>query len=124
LSLHVPAPVASSKGTVDGFDATGMMPDLAGGPLPGELKIAAEVVVQRMPANDLQRFWPPTLGVNARNWITANIHDGAVDEARLSTRFRLGPGSAPPALDAFGGSLKMHGLTVDYKRKMPPMRNV
>ncbi len=78
-----------------------------------------------MPANDLGRFWPTSLGHNAREWVTNNIRDGVIDEARLATRLRLqADRQSAPVLDAFGGKMRMRGLTVDYKRPLPPVLKV
>jgi uncharacterized protein YhdP len=120
FSLDLGGPTVTVKGTVDGFDAHRLLV----GEATGELAVAAEIVARKMPTNDLARYWPPTLAVNARNWVTTNIHDGAVDEATLSTRLRVKPDGAVGAPDAFGGTLKMHGLTVDYKNPLPVVRGV
>jgi hypothetical protein len=106
--------------TVDGLAPEWLM---RGTVPPGtELAIAANAEVLRMPANDLAQFWPPSLAHNARVWVTNNIRDGVVDEARLTTRLRLqADGQPATVLDAFGGTLRMRGLTVDYKRPLPPV---
>ncbi|MBV8651660.1 MAG: AsmA-like C-terminal domain-containing protein [Alphaproteobacteria bacterium] len=125
FNLDLGGPVVQVRGTVDGLDAHRVLSAAATGDWGGQLTIAGEAVAQRMPANDLGLFWPDALAHNARTWITTNIRDGIVDDAHLTTRFRLNP--ADPhgaALDEFGGTLKMRGLTVDYHNPLPPVRNV
>jgi Protein of unknown function/AsmA-like C-terminal region len=123
--IGVDGPGVKVTGTVDGVDARRILRGAATGDWGGELTIAAEAVGQRMPANDLDRFWPVALARNAREWVTANIRDGIVDEARLTTRLRLNPADFHAVtLDAFGGTLRMRDLTVDYHRPLPPVREV
>jgi uncharacterized protein YhdP len=123
LALDFAGPTATMSATVDGLAPEWLM---RGTVPPGtELAIAANAEVLRMPANDLAQFWPPSLAHNARVWVTNNIRDGVVDEARLTTRLRLQADRQPaPMLDAFGGTLRMRGLTVDYKRPLPPVLKV
>jgi hypothetical protein len=125
FALDLGGPIVKLTGTVDGFDAHRILAGAATGDWGGELTVAAEATGQRMPANDLGKYWPATLAHNAREWVTANIRDGIVDDAHLSTRLRLNPNDIHAvALDAFGGTLKMRGLTVDYHNPLPPVRNV
>lgn len=125
LTLDLGGPSAKVTGTVDGFDAGRILRDAAAGHWGGDLTIAAAATAEQMPANDLNRYWPLNLAHNAREWVTSNIRDGVVDEARLETRVRLNLADIQAAtLDAFNGSLKMHGLTVDYHQPLPPVRDV
>jgi hypothetical protein len=125
LALDLGGPRIAASGTLDGLDATRLLRDPAdwGGPL----AVAIEIAATAMPADALATFWPSALAPHARDWITANIHDGAVDEAHLSARLRLDP-AAPPAemaaVETLGGTLAMHGLTIDYLRPLPPVRGV
>jgi len=123
FALDFAGPTATVSATVDGLAPEWLM---RGTVPPGtELAIAANAEVLRMPANDLTQFWPPSLAHNARVWVTNNIRDGVVDEARLTTRLRLQADRQPAAvLDAFGGTLRMRGLTVDYKHPLPPVLKV
>jgi hypothetical protein len=123
LALDFAGPTASISGTVDGLGADWL---LRGTPPTGaELAVAVEAEVSGMPANDLARFWPPALAHNARTWVTANIRDGIVDETHLATKLRVAAADLEIlGLDAFGGSMRMHGLTVDYKHPLPPVLKV
>jgi hypothetical protein len=123
FALDLIGPSATISATVDGVASDWLMRGAA--PPGAELAIVADVEVLGMPANDLARFWPTSLGHNAREWVTHNIRDGVVDEARLTTRLRLQTDrQSATVLDAFGGKLRMHGLTVDYKRPLPPVLKV
>src|SRR5262249_47871971 len=125
LTVDLGGPVATVSGTVDGLDTASITELATTGAWTHPLQVAAEADVRRMPTNDLERYWPLGLGTNARNWVTGKIHDGGVDEAQLTTRLRFDPAqTAPVQLDVFTGSMKMHGLTVDYHRPLPAVRGV
>ncbi|HEX3501202.1 MAG TPA: DUF3971 domain-containing protein, partial [Stellaceae bacterium] len=123
LALDLAGPSASVSGTVDGLGADWL---LRGPPPDGvELAVTVEAEVTAMPANDLARFWSPALAHNARTWVTANIRDGIVDETHLATKLRLAAADLDVlGIDAFGGGMRMHGLTVDYKHPLPPVLKV
>jgi hypothetical protein len=123
LTLDLSGPSASISGAVSGLGPDWL---LRGAPPAGaELAIAAEANVVAMPANDLARFWPPGLARNARTWVTANIRDGVVDETHLATKLRVAAaGLDVVGIDAFGGGMRMHGLTIDYKHPLPPVLKV
>jgi hypothetical protein len=123
LALDLAGPTASISGTVDGLGADWLLRGMP--PAGAELVVAVEAEVSGMPANDLARFWPPALAHNARTWVTANIRDGIVDETHLATKLRVAAADLEIlGLDAFGGSMRMHGLTVDYKHPLPPVLKV
>ncbi|MDB5408876.1 MAG: hypothetical protein JWL84_3788, partial [Rhodospirillales bacterium] len=119
LALDLDGPTLQVKATIDGVDSGAL---LAGAfPAAAELGIDAKAEVDDMPANSLDRYWPPGVAHNAREWVTANIRDGVVDEADLTTKLRLHAADlALAGIDAFGGSLRMHGLTVVYRDPLPP----
>ncbi len=123
LALDLDGPSASVSGTVGG-----LAPDWLWRGIASEdavLTVAIDAEVSAMPANDLARFWPTPLASNARAWVTTNIRDGVIDEARLTSKLRASRDSLDvTALDTFGGSLRMRGLTVDYKRPLPPVLKV
>jgi hypothetical protein len=123
LTLDLGGPSASVSATVGGLDPDWL---LRGAPPAGsELAVAVDAEILAMPANELARFWPVRLAHNAREWVTANIRDGIVDETHLTTRLRLAAGDfAIAGLDVFGGSMRMRGLTVDYKHPLPPVLKV
>jgi hypothetical protein len=123
FALDLAGPSASITATVDGLAPEWLLRGAA--PAGVELGIVADAEILGMPANDLGRFWPTSLGHNAREWVTNNIRDGVIDEARLATRLRLqADRQSAPVLDAFGGKMRMRGLTVDYKRPLPPVLKV
>jgi hypothetical protein len=123
LGLDLGGPTVQVKGTIDGIDSESL---LAGAlPAVGELGVDAKAEVDDMPANSLDRYWPPGIAHNAREWVTANIRDGVIDEADLATKLRLHASDfAVTGIDAFGGSLRMHGLTVVYRAPLPPATGV
>ena len=123
LALDLSGPSATVSGTISGLGPDWL---LRGTPPAGvELAVAVDAEVTAMPANDLARFWPPALAHNARTWVTANIRDGIVDETHLATKLRVVAADlAVVGIDTFGGSMRMRGLTVDYKHPLPPVLKV
>ncbi len=125
LSLDLGGPTLLAKGTVDGIQPGHVLRGIAD--WGSELTVAVDTTVQRMPADALERDWPPGLAHNAREWITRNIHDGTVEEAHLAASLRIQP-ALPDAdavtLDRVTGGLAMKGLTIHYLRPLPPVRNV
>lgn len=123
LALDFGGPTLQVKGTIDGIDPDSLF---AGAPpATAELGVDAKVEVDDMPADSLDRYWPSELAHGAREWVTANIRDGVVDEADLTTKLRLRSSDfGLSSIDAFGGSLRMHGLTVNYRSPLPPVAAV
>jgi len=94
----------------------------------GAIDIGAEFTVHDMPAAALEKYWPQSLVPGARNWITKNIRQGSVDEAALQIGLslpRLEPGGAPDLdLKNLAGSMRMRGLTVDYRAPLQAVQGV
>lgn len=123
LALDLAGPSANVSGTIGGLDPDWLLRGVP--PAGSELAVAVDADVLAMPANELAHFWPTGLAHNAREWVTANIRDGVVDEAHLTTRLRVAAAGLDIAgLDAFGGNMRMRGLTVDYKHPLPPVLKV
>src|SRR6185437_1691155 len=93
LSLDLGGPRITASGTIDGLDAVARLRDPAA---PGSLAAVLTLSATAMPANDLATWWPPGLATHARDWITANIHDGIVDAAHLRATLSLAPSAPPP----------------------------
>lgn len=78
-----------------------------------------------VPANDLQRLWPPEVGVGARRWITKNIKDGVVDVATFSVAASLDLNDLEAIdLRRAVGEFNVRGATVHYLRPMTPIKMV
>lgn len=85
--------------------------------------LSLEAEVQRLPVNDLHRYWPAWTHPAAHDWVASNIVDGVVDEGAVTVAVRLGDpeeeGSV--SLPVLKGTLKFSGLNVYYRRPMTPI---
>lgn len=91
----------------------------------GTLDIAADAAVHDMPTAQLDRYWPPQVGGNAREWILENITDGTVRTARVISHIRLPlGGDEPPDIDEVAARLVYDGLSVTYLDTLPPVTEV
>lgn len=96
--------------SVDGF----------GGPT--EIKVDARV--HNVPFDDLPHLWPAGAAHNAREWVTQNLSKGVVHEARATVSARSPAGTFDDVVvDKVDGELRGEGVTVNYLRPMPVVRN-
>jgi hypothetical protein len=73
----------------------------------------------------LMDFWPPALGVNAREWIERNIHGGMVEEATF--RLNIDPKllqSRQLADDAVALDFRFRDVNAAYFRPLPELTGV
>lgn len=77
-----------------------------------------DMVATDVPTDDLDRLWPETIGVDARDWVVTNLSDGIVHQATLHTELHQ-DATGEVVLDALGGQMTMSGITVHYLGEMP-----
>lgn len=73
----------------------------------------------KLPVNDLPRFWPPQFAQDARRWITSNIRGGRIDNAKIVMNLpakALATNSLPAK--AIVLDFDFAGLRVDYLHPM------
>jgi hypothetical protein len=69
--------------------------------------------------------WPATLAPEAHAWVTGNVRDGRITDARLELTVRRLPGEGGKlAVDAFRASVAFTGLTVRFVDTMPAVTGV
>ncbi len=88
----------------------------------GNLSIGAGGVLRDMPPDNLDRYWPKSLGSEARSWVLAHIADGMVSRTRASVQVRQNNGG-PLELVSLSGDMDIEGVTVDYLPPMPKATN-
>lgn len=78
--------------------------------------------VTNLPVDLLDSLWPPGVPSGARDWITANLHDGVLDRTEFSLHARA-PVADPEAvtLVAADGTIQAHDMTVRYFDGLPPI---
>jgi uncharacterized protein YhdP len=90
-----------------------------------QITVWAEVAAQNVAARDLELYWPPALGREARAWVLANITDGLVPKAEAIITFQPGDLDQRPIPEAtVGGRFEFDDLTLRYYKTMPPLTGV
>lgn len=92
--------------------------------LGGDTHVTLDAAVHEVPFDELPVLWPVIAAPNAREWVTANLSKGMVREARATVSGRSALGTFEDfVVDHVGGELRGEGVTVNYLRPMPPVRN-
>ena len=90
-----------------------------------EARLQLDATVFNMPFKELSAYWPKTLGLSARRWVTKNIHDGFARETNLQL---IGWMNAQDfsglKASTLNGTMRYDGLTVDYWSPLPELKNV
>ncbi len=88
-------------------------------------EVMAEARVSALPVAELGDFWPEAAAPGAREWVTGNIPDGRVENARFSMAAQLPKGSpADLEIVSLEGAFEIEGLEVHYLRPMPPITGI
>ena len=87
-----------------------------------DLAINGQVTAQNVEAGEVGMFWPPGLAPLSREWVTTNITEGAVPEARVKVNIRFGD-LARPVLpkEAVDASIAIENTTIRYLPNHPPV---
>ncbi|MGI9502222.1 MAG: DUF3971 domain-containing protein, partial [Geminicoccaceae bacterium] len=84
--------------------------------------IALNLAAKNVMIEDFPAFWPPRLGINAREWVLENMTTGRMIDAEAKIDLRPGDfGPAPLRDDAVGGRFAFEELSVRYVEEMPPL---
>lgn len=110
LSVDLGATKVSVSASVEGFG--------------GSTQVAVEALAQNVLFDDLPHLWPAPLAPNARDWVTQNLSKGVAHEARASVALHSASGKFDDVVvDKVDGSLVGDGVTVNYLRPMPVVKN-
>lgn len=91
----------------------------------GAVSIAAEAVAQDLPVDLLATYWPPGLGVNARDWVIPNVTRGMARHARIAADLTLSLDEAEVlTLRRFDGDIAFDGVRLTYLDGMPPVTEI
>jgi hypothetical protein len=91
----------------------------------GQPTLQADLEAANVAVADLQRYWPPREGREARAWVVENITAGIVPKARASLRF--GPGELnrkPLPEHTLSGEFVFQDLSLRYFGTLPPLEGV
>ncbi|HSV28492.1 MAG TPA: DUF3971 domain-containing protein, partial [Candidatus Omnitrophota bacterium] len=89
-----------------------------------ETAIKADAVLREVPFDSLPQLWPAVVAPNAREWVVANLSKGVAHEARATLSARSASGRFDDVVvEHVEGGLEGDGVTVDYLRPMPVVKN-
>lgn len=118
----VGAGTISASGFIDGVGPA----LLAGGPA-SAFDVDLTLAAHGLKVNDFPRLWPERAAVDTRNWVVQHLRDGTVDaiEVQLGAHVDLSPGAVKPVqLRQLDGTMSFSGLSVEYFRPLPWVKNV
>ncbi len=111
------------------FEVTSMDASLAGTAALSwpdrQLVASAEVEAHNVAARDLDLFWPPEAGDQARAWVIEHITDGIVPQASATITIQPGDLAQRPVPEGVvEGRFTFDDLTVGYYEELPPLTGV
>ncbi len=87
--------------------------------------VVAEALTENFPGERLMHYWPPNLGVDARQWIDRNLKGGTVPKATVELALKLDPaGEKPVVIDRLTGAIDFRGVTGHFFRPLPPATEI
>ncbi len=122
FALDLGAGSASVTGTIDGVGRDFLTGGTLG-PLDADLMLAA----QGVKVDDFPHLWPERAAADTRVWVVQHLHDGTVDDVAAHLVLHADPAAAsgkPVELRTLDGTMKFEGLSVEYFRPLPLVRNV
>ena len=85
--------------------------------------VKGEGALKNVPIDGVGNYWPKPWGVDARDWIVANLSDGTLLEAKANFAANLG-NDGKFAIEALSGDMRLENVSVDYLAPMPKARGV
>lgn len=89
------------------------------------LAVEAQGYLTDLSVDQIQAYWPISLGEKARKWVTTNLSKGAVSKATLDLTGTLIMDPAEPSftIKNLGGQIDAHGVDVAYIDGLPKVTN-
>lgn len=108
------------------LDLGGPVIEASGLALPrgGAWKIDGEAVARDVPVDRLDQLWPAGLADGGRRWITENLSEGRVTEAKLKVAAPTDPDADADDPGEITGSIAFEGVTARYWKPLPPFGDV
>ncbi len=108
------------------LEASGRLLNMRSGlnPLSPGILFEGQLACDNLPIGDVARFWPRSVGRNAREWVVENMTAGRAEQVQLNMRLLI-PGADPEAatIELLEGSLRGAGMTIHYLAPMPPIED-
>lgn len=88
--------------------------------------MAIDGTVAALPLSELATYWPPGLGVSARQWVTGNIVEGTVTEGTVSLALKMPvqDDRATVQVESIDGTLQYQDLSIEYWEPLPKVVGV
>lgn len=86
----------------------------------GEIAVSATAHLTDTQLNALERYWPPGIAPPPRDWLTENLRDGRVEEARFAAEI-AGRDLASLDVKSFSGEATVKDASVHFLRPIPPI---
>lgn len=84
-----------------------------------------DAVMQNMPLDRVKHYWPETLAVDARNWVTGHLSAGVAGKSTLHLALLAPKGDFNALkLQKVGGYIDFSGIKVDYFSPLMPVTKV
>lgn len=90
-----------------------------------DLVLQGEAVVHDVFFDDLDHYWPKSVGVPSREWVTKHLSVGVVAEARATFSVEVPEGDFTKArVKTFSGTFDFAGVRADYLSPMPALEEI
>ena len=89
----------------------------------GVVTVDGKMVVRKLPLADLKSYWPKKVNPVLHEWITNNMEDGEITEARASMRVQS-TRSGEWSFEKSAADMQIEGVTVHYLKPLIPVREV
>ena len=93
-------------------------------PTPSALLGKLDIALANLPVAKFGTFWPPTLSRGGRDWVLTNVQDGVLDQATVQLDLKVQPAAPSAEIVSAHGSMRYHGLTINYFSGLTPVRKV
>ncbi len=90
----------------------------------GGMSLQGKGQFENVSMEKLRLYWPETLGVDARQWVLAHVHEGQVPRGRFSVDIQPGDlERAQPRAGMVQLDWLFQGAAADYFGELPPLRD-
>ncbi|MDA0340386.1 MAG: AsmA-like C-terminal domain-containing protein, partial [Proteobacteria bacterium] len=91
----------------------------------GVAKVTFQASTENFPGSQLEHYWPPKLGIDARTWIIENLEGGSVPKATVELAASIDLADPQSlALTRLGGGIEFTDVTAHYFRPLPPVTQI
>lgn len=87
--------------------------------------VSLDASTQDFPGDRIMHYWPPSLGIDARNWMSKNLEGGRVPVANVEMEARFDRSAARPiTVTRLVGGIDFKDVTGHYFRPLPPATKI